>query len=141
MTQLHAYLSFNGNCAEAMKYYARVLGAKVETQITYGEVPAGEAPPPGHSDKIMHAHLVHEDFSLMAGDIPPGLPYVGVQGVMLTLTFNTVAEAQRVFAALADGGQVQMPMGETFWAEQFGMLTDRFGVPWGINGAPKAMGQ
>lgn len=141
MTQLHAYLSFDGNCAEAMKYYARVLGAKVETQITYGEVPGGEAPPPGHSDKIMHAHLVHKDFSLMAGDIPPGLPYAGVQGVMLTLTFDKVAEAQRVFAALADGGQVQMPMGETFWAEQFGMLTDRFGMPWGINGAPKAIGQ
>ena len=141
MTRLHAYLSFNGNCAEAMKYYARVLSAKVETQITYGEVPEGEAPPLSHADKIMHAYLVHKDFSLMAGDIPPGMAYGGVQGVMLALTFDTVAEAQRVFAALADGGQVQMPMAETFWAERFGMVSDRFGVPWGINGAPKAMGQ
>lgn len=141
MTQLHAYLSFNGNCAEAMKYYARVLGARLETQITFGEAPGGDPPPPGHADKIMHAYLVHDDFSLMAGDIPPGTAYGGVQGVMLTLTFDSVAEAQRVFDALADGGQVQMPMAEAFWAERFGMLTDRFGVPWGINGASKPVGQ
>jgi PhnB protein len=140
MTQLHAYLSFDGNCAEAMKVYARLFGAKVETQITYGQVPGGEAPPPSHAGRIMHAHLVGEGFSLMAGDVPPGATYSGVQGVMLALTFDTVTEAQRVYAALADGGRVQMPMAETFWAERFGMVTDRFGVPWGINGAPKAMG-
>jgi PhnB protein len=139
-TQLNAYLSFNGNCAEAMKYYARVLGAKIEMMMTYGEVPGGEPPPPADADKIMHAYLVHKDFSLMAGDMPPGMPYGGVQGVMLALTVDTVGEAQRIFDALADGGSVQMPMAEAFWAERFGMVTDRFGVPWGINGAAKAMG-
>lgn len=137
MTQLHAYLSFNGNCAEAMKYYARLFGAKIETMMTYGEVPGGEPPPASHAGKIMHAFLVHKDFSLMAGDMPPGMPYGGVQGVMLALTFDKVADAERTFAALADGGQVQMPMAEAFWAERFGMVTDRYGVPWGINGGPK----
>ncbi|OUM00177.1 VOC family protein [Variovorax sp. JS1663] len=140
MTQLDAYLSFDGNCAEAMKFYAQVLGASIEALITYGQVPGGEPPPASHADRIMHAYLVHEGFSLMAGDTPPGVPYAGIQGVMLALSFGATAEAQRVFAALAGGGgQVQMPMAETFWAEQFGMVTDRYGVPWGINGAPKPM--
>jgi PhnB protein len=139
-TQLAAYLSFNGNCAEAMAFYARLLGAKIEMMMTYAQVPGGEACAPADSDKIMHAYLVHKDFSLMAGDTPPGVPYAGVQGVMMALTVDTVAEATRIFNALADGGTVQMPLGDTFWAEQFGMVTDRFGVPWGINGAAKAMG-
>lgn len=137
MPNLHAYLSFNGNCAEAMRFYARVLGAQVETQITYAQVPGDMQAPPEAAAKIMHAHLVHKDFELMAGDIPPGMSYEGVKGVMLALTFPTAAEAQGVFAALAEGGTVQMPPGETFWAATFGMLTDRFGIPWGINGAPK----
>jgi PhnB protein len=139
MTQLNAYLSFDGNCAEAMTYYARLLGARIETMMTFGEVPGCEPPPPGYADKIMHAYLVHDGFSLMAGDMPPGMPYGGVQGVMLALVLDTAAEARRVFAALAEGGQVQMPLGETFWAELFGMVTDRYGVPWGISGGPKAL--
>jgi PhnB protein len=138
-TQLVAYLSFNGNCAQAMQFYARLLGAKIEMMLTYAQVPGGEPCAPADADKIMHAYLVHKDFSLMAGDTPPGVAYGGVQGVMMALTVDTVAEATRIFNALADGGTVQMPLGETFWAEQFGMVTDRFGVPWGINGAAKAM--
>jgi PhnB protein len=139
MTQLCAYLSYNGNCAEAMAFYARVLDAKVEALITYAQMPDGDPVPPEHADRIMHAYLVHPDFALMAGDTPPGVPFEGIKGAMLALTYPSAAEARRIFAALAEGGSVQMPLGETFWAEAFGMVIDRFGTPWGINGGPKAM--
>ena len=140
MPQLNPYLSYNGNCAEAMKFYARVLDAKLEALITFAQMPEGSGPrpPASHADRIMHAYLVGKDFSLMAGDVPPGMSYQGIQGVMMTLTYATAAEARRVFDALAEGGaKVDMPMGETFWADAFGMLTDRFGTPWGINGGPR----
>lgn len=81
-----------------------------------------------------HAHQVHPDFALMAGDTPPGIPFQGVSGVMMTLTHPMAAEAQLVFAALAEGGNVAMPLGKTFWADLFGMVTDRYGTPWGVNG-------
>ena len=152
MPQLNAYLSFDGNCAEAMTFYAQVLGAKLEALIRFGDMPADPgnggtdiagAPTPAMSaadaKRIMHAYLVHPEFSLMAGDTPHGMPYTAIQGVMLALSFPTVAEATRVFQALADQGKVQMPLGETFWAQAFGMVTDRFGTPWGINGGPKPM--
>ncbi len=139
--QLCAYLSYNGDCADAMQFYAQVLGAKLEALITYGQMP-GEMPvPPGHADRVMHAYLVHPDFAIMAGDAPPGVPHAGIQGCMLAITYPTVAEATRVFNALAEGGKVGMPLAETFWADTFGMVTDRFGTPWGINGGPREMGQ
>lgn len=139
--QLCAYLSYNGDCADAMKFYAQVLGAKLEALITYGQIP-GEMPvPPEHAGRVMHACLVHKDFALMAGDAPPGVPYTDIQGCMLAITYPTAAEATRVFNALAEGGMVGMPLGETFWADTFGMVTDRFGTPWGINGGPREMGQ
>lgn len=139
MPQLNAYLSFDGRCAEAMNFYARVLGAKVEALITYGQTPSEQPMPPDQADKIMHAHLVHRDFALMAGDTPACVPFEGMKGVMLALTYDTVAEATRVFNAFADGGAVQMPMAETFWVERFGMVTDRFGTAWGINGGKATM--
>lgn len=139
MPQLNAYLSFDGNCAEAMAFYAQVFGAKVQAMITFGQMPGGTPVPSEHADKIMHAYLLHADFALMAGDMPPGMAYEGVKGIMMTLSYDTAAEAQRVFATLADGGTVQMPIGETFWAEAFGMCTDRFGTPWGVNGGSKPM--
>lgn len=140
MPQLNAYLSFDGNCADAMHFYARVLGAKVQALITFGQNPTeGQTVPAEHAGKIMHAYLVHPDFALMAGDMPPGMAYQGVKGVMMTLTYEKVEDAQRVFDAFADSGTVQMPMGPTFWVERFGMVVDRFGVGWGINGGKAKM--
>lgn len=137
--QLCAYLSYNGDCADAMKFYTDVLDAKLEALITYGQMP-GEMPlPDEHADRVMHAYLVHPDFAIMAGDTPPGVPYAGIHGCMLAITYPTVAEATRVFNALADGGKVGMPLAETFWADTFGMVTDRFGTPWGVNGGPREM--
>jgi PhnB protein len=137
MPKLNAYLSFDGNCAEAMKFYAKLLDAKLEALITYEQAGSQMPAPPEHGDKIMHAYLVHADFELMAGDMPPGMTYQGVNGVMMTLTYPTAADGRRIFNALADGGKVTMPLGETFWADVFGMVTDRFGVPWGVNGGPR----
>ena len=87
----------------------------------------------------MHAYLVHKDFVLMAGDSMVGEPYEGMRGIMMTLTYPTASEAKRVFEVLAEGGHVQMPLGETFWAETFGMVTDRFGTPWAVNGGSKQL--
>jgi PhnB protein len=139
MPQLNAYLSFDGQCAEAMKFYAEVLGAKLDALITYGDAPGDQPCPKEHAGRIMHAYLKHPDFALMAGDTPPGVPFEGMKGVMMTLTYDKVADAERVFAAFAEGGTVTMPLGETFWAQTFGMVTDRYGTGWGINGGPKAM--
>lgn len=137
MPQLNAYLNFDGNCAEAMRFYAEVLGAKLEALLTYGQAPMEMQMPPGSENLVMHAYLVHPDFSLMAGDATAGMPYEGIKGVSMTLNYDTPAEAQRVFAALAEGGTVTMPCGPSFWAESFGMLTDRYGVPWIVNGGMK----
>lgn len=138
MPELNPYLSFDGTCKQAMKFYEQVLGAKLEALITYGEMPQGDQPvPPSHAGRVMHAYLVGPGFTLMAGDAPPGAKYAGIQGVMLTLTYPTAAEGKRVFNALADGGAVTMPLQETFWAEAFGMVSDKFGVPWGVNGGMK----
>jgi PhnB protein len=139
MPQLNAYLSFDGQCVEAMKFYAEVLGGKLDALITYGDMPSDQPCPAGHAGRIMHANLTHPDFVLMAGDAPPGVPFEGMKGVMMTLTYASADEAKRVFDQLAAGGTVTMPLAETFWAEAFGMVTDRFGTGWGVNGASKAM--
>ncbi len=140
MPQLHAYLSYNGNCAEAMHFYEQALGAKLQTLLRYRDAPPDMPAPPGQEDKVMHALLVHPDFQLMAGDAPPGMPYAGIQGVSMTLSYDTVAEARAVFARLAEGGQVIMALSDAFWAEVFGMVNDKFGTPWIINGVLKPIG-
>lgn len=139
MPQLNAYLSFDGQCVEAMTFYAEVLGGKLDALITYADMPGDQPCPASHASRIMHANLTHPDFVLMAGDTPPGVPFEGMKGVMMTLTYDSAAEARRVFDKLAAGGTVKMPLAETFWAETFGMVTDRFGTGWGVNGGSKAM--
>lgn len=139
MTSLSPYLSYNGNCAEAMNFYAKLFGAKLEALMTYGDLKDQMPCPPGGEKLVMHAYLVHPGFTLMAGDTPPGMEFKGIVGAMMAITFDTTAEAERVFKALSDGGNVTMPLEETFWAKTFGMVTDRFGTPWGINGGPKEM--
>jgi PhnB protein len=94
----------------------------------------GGETPPSMAERIMHARLAIDGRALMASDAMIGQPYDGMKGFSLSLVYPTPAEAQRVFDALADGGKVTMPMQKTFWAEAFGMLTDRFGVHWMVNG-------
>lgn len=138
MATLNAYLGFNGRCAEAMRFYAQVLDARIETLLTVRDSPMAGDSPPEVLDQVMHAFLVGPGFSLMGGDAM-GMPYQGVHGVSMTLIYDTVEEAERRFAALAEGGTVTMPMAESFWATRFGMLTDQFGVPWIVNGGMKPL--
>ena len=134
MPQLDVYLIFNGNCADAMRFYERTLNGKLEMLMTHAESPMAAQAPPGSADRIMHARLVIVGRVLMASDSMVGQPYEGMKGFSLSLIYPTVADAQRVFDALAKGGQVRMPLQKMFWAEAFGMLIDRFGTPWMING-------
>lgn len=150
-TTLSPYLSFPGNTRQVFAFYAQALGASIEAMLTYADMPPPpgpqteaqgsggcvEAPPP---DAIMHGWLLLPGGArLMAGDVPPGLPFDGVKGVMLALQVDTVAQAERAFAALAAGGQITMPLAPSFWAKTFGMLTDRHGVSWAVSGEPVPM--
>ena len=126
------YLTFDGNCEEAFGAYAKILGGKIVAMIPYEGSPAADETPAQWRKKILHGRLVFGDNVLMASDAPPGR-FQKMQGVSVTLNIEDPAEAERIFDALADGAMVIMPLGETFWALKFGMLTDRFGTPWMIN--------
>lgn len=124
MSEVNAYLFFDGNCAEAMQSYEKTFGASLRI------VKASDTPG-GSGDAIMHAHLgLPGGGVLMASDWMGDEPFPGKAGFRVFVSFPTVAEAQRIFDALADGGSVQMPFQKTFWSEGFGMPTDRFGTPW-----------
>ena len=133
MAHLDAYLFFDGTCAEAMRFYERVFGGKLEVLQTYAESPAAQDVAPDRSQRIMHARLVIDGRALLASDAISEDPFEGIRGFALSMNYATVEEAQRVFTELGDGGTVQMPMQETFWARAFGMLVDRFGTPWMVN--------
>lgn len=126
--RLNPYLHFNGNCEQAIRFYEKVLRGKAEMHSFEGSPMAGEVPPDWRK-KIMHAHVAADGVLLMATDAPPGR-YTKPQGFSVSLAVDTPEEAERIFNALADNGQVGMPMAETFFARKFGMLTDQFGIPW-----------
>lgn len=136
--QVQPYLFFEGRCEEALEFYRQALDAQVDMLMRFKESP--EAPPPGavapgSEDKVMHASFRIGDTTLMASD--GGCSgRSGFQGVSLSLNLEEVAEAERRFAALAEGGEVQMPLGATFWSPAFGMVVDRFGVSWMVNVSP-----
>lgn len=132
------YLLFNGNCAEAMRFYERALGGKLEALLTYGENPGGQLPPNVGPDKIMHARLLAAGGAIMASDDMSGAPHKGMHGFSVAVEYPTAEESRRAFEALKDGGTVVAPMTKTFWSEAFGMLVDRFGTPWMISTETKA---
>jgi PhnB protein len=128
--QVQSYLFFNGRCEEAIEFYKKTIGAKVEMMMRFKEAPAGEhKPSPGTEDKIMHASLRIGDTAVMASD---GMAQgkTDFKGFSLTLNPNTEAEAERLFKALSEGGQVHQPLIKTFFSPKFGMLADKFGVGW-----------
>ena len=131
--KLEPYLFFNGRCDEALAFYGAALGATVDFMMRYKDAPEPEKPgmiPPGWEGKVMHATFRVGGAVLMASDgNSEGASFAGFS---LSLTYPTAAEADRAFAALADGGQVHMPIGKTFWSPRFGMVADRFGVGWMI---------
>ena len=129
------YLSFDGTCAEAMRFYEKVLGGKIKVMMSGGQSPMADQIPKEFADRIMNAQLELPGGSfLYAGDCPSHMPYEGIKGVSVALNFDDVAEAEAIFNALSQGGKITMPFSPTFWAKKFGMLVDRFGVPWIING-------
>ncbi len=145
-TTVTPYLSFGGNTREAFGFYEKALGARIETMMSYADMPAstaansgwGDGPAP--SDGIMHARLVLPGGAMVfAGDTPPGMSYEGMKGVMLAIQYDTIDQAHGAFHALSQGGQVTMPLAPAFWAKTFGMLTDRFGVSWAVNGESIAL--
>jgi PhnB protein len=130
---LDVYLTFDGNCGEAMRFYERALGGRIEMSMTYGQSPEPEQCPAGSKERIMHTALSLDGRRLMASDVPAG-QFKPMQGFALSLNYPTAAEARKIFDALSAGGTVTMPFGKTFWAEGFGMFTDRFGTPWMVGG-------
>ncbi len=129
------YLFFDGRCEEAVEFYRKTLGAQVETLMRFKDSPDPSMCAPGAGDKVMHASFRIGETTVMASDGQcTGRP--SFQGFSLSLTVPDAAEAERLFAALGDGGQVQMPLTKTFFSPRFGMVADRFGVSWMIYVAP-----
>jgi PhnB protein len=133
--QIQAYLFFDGRCEEALEFYRKALGAEVTMLVRFKDSPEPPPPgtvPPGSENKVMHATLRIGDATVMASDGRcTGRP--SFQGFSLSITVPDEAKAEKLFASLAEGGQVQMPLTKTFWSPRFGMVADRFGVPWMIN--------
>jgi len=132
MLLLSPYLNFNGNCEEAFKFYEQVFRGKIEALARYGGTPGESFVPPEWKDKIMHTRVVFWNNVLMGSDVAPER-YKEAQGISVTLTLNDVQETERIFNALAENGTVQMKLEKTFWAERFGAVKDRFGIPWMLN--------
>jgi len=126
------YLYFNGQCQEALKFYEKVFNGKIAMMMTYGQSPAAQHVPAEMRDQVIHARLDIGSYILLASDAPHD-KFAPPQGFSISISVKDVAEADRVFNALVEKGSVQMPIGPTFWSVRFGMLTDRFGVPWMVN--------
>ncbi len=132
MTSMSPYLTFDGACAAAMKDYQRVLGGELHLMEFAGS-PMEAHVKPADLHRVMHARLEFDGGVLMASDCMTGMEYRGIEGSMVSVTFDDAARARQVFDALADGGRVTMCYQKTFWAEGFGMLVDRHGASWMVS--------
>lgn len=135
--RLNSHLRFNGQCETAFRFYEQILGGKIVTMMPYEGTPVAGQVPPAWRHKILHVTMEVGDQVLMGADAPPD-HYQNPQGFSVTISLSDLAHAERIFRSLSEGGTVQMPMQETFWASGFGMLVDRFDVPWMINCAKAA---
>jgi PhnB protein len=134
--QVQPYLFFEGRCQEALEFYRKALGAEVTALMRYKDSPDQTMVQPGSEDKVMHASFQIGETTVMASDGRCG-GQPSFQGFALSLTVSTEAEADRLFGAIVDGGQVIMPLTTTFFSPRFGMTTDRFGVSWMVYVAPR----
>jgi PhnB protein len=130
--KLNPHLTFSGQCQSAFKFYERSIGERIVTMLTWGESPIAKQAPPEWRDKILHATLAVGDSVLTGADVVPE-QYQHPKGFSVQLNIDDPGDAERIFAALAEGGAVQMPLQKTFWALRFGVLVDPFGIPWEIN--------
>jgi PhnB protein len=126
------YLNFNGNCAEAFKFYEKALDGTITMMQTHGESPMKDQVPADWQDKVLHVRMTLGKSVLMGSDTPPQ-HFTAAQGMTVSVSIPTVAESERVFKALAEGGRTIMPFAKTFWSSGFGMAVDRFGIPWMVN--------
>ena len=126
---MHTYVNFAGKCAEAFRFYEKHLGGKIGMMMTHSQSPEQGRVNPEWKDAILHARISIGDTELMAADIPNAEP---MRSAYLTLGMDSDIDAERVFSALSDGGQVLMPIQETFFASRFGQVRDRFGINWMI---------
>ena len=128
--KLNTYLNYAGNCEEAFKFYEKHLGAKTASIFRWSEMPdAAKHTPPGMENKVLHGQIEIGETQLMGADVPGAEP---VRSAYLTLTVDSSQEAERIFGAMSEGGQVTMKMGETFFAHRFGQVRDKFGILWMI---------
>jgi PhnB protein len=130
--QISIHLWFDGQCEVAFGFYQRLLGGEITTMMKYADSPLADTVEPRWRDRILHATLRLGDQELLGADVMPQ-DYARPQGFSALLSLPGLAEAKRVFDALAHAGSIQMPLQETFWSEAFGVVTDRFGVPWEIS--------
>jgi PhnB protein len=127
--KLYTYLNYGGNCRQAFAFYAEHLGGTITSLTTHGELPASSELPAEWRDAVLHARIEIGETILLGADIPPDR-FQPMRSAYLTLMLDSVDEAERIHALLADGGQIFMPMAETFFAHRFSMLRDRFGTSW-----------
>jgi PhnB protein len=130
--KLNTYLMFSGQCAEAFHFYERVLGGTLMRMNTWGDSPMAAHAPPGWGEKILHARLEFGDQLLMGADGPPD-HFRQPQGFSVSIQASDSDEAERLFTALSEGATITMPIQKTYWSPRFGMLVDRFGIPWMVN--------
>ena len=130
--ELSTYLNFNGQCAEAFKVYEGLLGGRIVMMQRHGDSPMKDQVAADWQDKVLHARLELGQQALMGSDAPPDR-YSAPKGIFVSISIGDVTQARRIFSGLAEGGSVEMPFEKTFWAAGFGMLVDRFGVPWMVN--------
>lgn len=133
MQAIETYLYFNGNCEQALDFYVQCLGGSVPTLMRYEGAPMEKELPPEWKRRVMHAHFQAEGTGFMAGDVMPGQPAPQYGGFAISLFMDDLPRAEKIFNALAEGGQVTMPFAPPFWGGHFGMLTDKFGVPWMVS--------
>jgi PhnB protein len=127
MKEIAIYLNFDGNCREAMTFYAKCFGGELELR-SFSEMPGDH--PPELKDRIMHARVTKGGTVLMASDTTPGAQFNAGNNFAISIQFNGEEEIESHFAALGEGGKVTMPLADQFWGARFGMLTDRFGIRW-----------
>ena len=137
MEAIVPYLMFNGNATEALAFYAKAFDGKTLFQQSFGESPMGNETPEEYKSKIMHATFQAGDLTFMVSDNIPGQQVNAGTNLSLSLNFKTVADIDKIFAALSEGAKVTMPLQDTFWGAKFGMLTDKFGINWMFNCAEK----
>jgi len=130
--QLSVHLNFDGQCAAAFRQYHRLFGGRLSTLMTYGESPMADRVPVEWRDRIVHATLSLDGMELMGADVAPE-SYTSPQGFAVVLNIDDVERARELFGSLAEGGTLRLPFQKTFWSQGYGMLVDRFGVPWEIN--------